>query len=309
MAVLILTDAPAVNSGVVARLVGAAQALPGPIEAIVLGPEAATAATDLAGLAGVTQVGHCQCDSPVPVESWMVGVVALLQQQQPSHVLMAADSFGRDLMPRLAASLDLNMVSEVQAILASDHFVRPAYAGSVQQQVRLTDTPCLLTLRPMGFAPAQSQSAVDCQALSLFMEPTDSRVLSHQPLESGRPDLGQARVVIGAGRGIETVEQFALVERLADNLEAAIGGSRSLVDAGLLANELQIGQTGRIIAPQLYIAIGISGATQHLAGIKEAGTIVAINVDADAPLMQMADYSLNGDLNDILPQLIAATEK
>ncbi|GAA4874401.1 electron transfer flavoprotein subunit alpha/FixB family protein [Ferrimonas pelagia] len=291
----------------VARLIQAALQLSSTVSVLMLGRQADAQA--LSTLEGIDQIYATDWAPSWLADAAARGLGDWIAQGDYRQVLMAADCVGKDLLPRIAASLDNAMISEVVQILAADTFVRPSYAGTVMETVQALEPRVMLTVRPMGFAPVGDANEVAVTPVAIELEVGLSQLLQRRELQSERPALDQAEVVIGAGRGVETAEQFALIEQLADLLGAAIGGSRALVDLGLIENEYQIGQTGKIIAPRLYIAVGISGASQHLAGIKQAGTIVAIDVDAAAPLMQEADYSLQGDLNTILPQLIAELQK
>ncbi|MGN0917966.1 MAG: electron transfer flavoprotein subunit alpha/FixB family protein [Oxalobacter sp.] len=223
-----------------------------------------------------------------------------------THLLVPASSFGKAVMPRIAAKLDVEQVSEITKVVASDTFERPIYAGNAIATVQSTDAIKALTVRTTAFAPAEKGNAAPVKKIDAVTGTGKAIFQSAQSDKSDRPELSSARVVVAGGQGIGSKENFKLVEQLADRLSAAIGASRAAVDAGYVSNELQIGQTGKIIAPDLYIAVGISGAVQHVAGIKDAKTIVAINQDADAPIFLTSDYGIVGDLNEVVPQLISA---
>lgn len=223
-----------------------------------------------------------------------------------THLLVPASSFGKAVMPRIAAKLDVEQVSEITKVVAPDTFERPIYAGNAIATVQSTDTIKALTVRTTAFAPAEKGNAAPVEKIDAVAGTGKAIFQSAQSDKSDRPELSSARVVVAGGQGIGSKENFKLVEQLADRLGAAIGASRAAVDAGYVSNELQIGQTGKIIAPDLYIAVGISGAVQHVAGIKDAKTIVAINQDADAPIFLTSDYGIVGDLNEVVPQLISA---
>ncbi|WNJ97518.1 FAD-binding protein [Vibrio ruber] len=222
-----------------------------------------------------------------------------------THIVAAATSFSKNVLPRAAALLDVSFISEVIDIESDDTFRKPIYSGSAIATIQSMDPIKMITIRTTAFPASVDMSG----AATVVQVPATeamhlSQVLSHQQIESSRPALTSARIVIGGGRGLGNEHNFTLLETLGDKLGAAIGGTRAAVDAGFTANDLQIGQTGKVIAPELYIAVGISGAIQHTSGVKDAKTIVAINNDADAPIFQSADYVLVADCIDVLPELI-----
>ncbi|MDW6094133.1 FAD-binding protein [Vibrio rhizosphaerae] len=226
-----------------------------------------------------------------------------------THIVAAATSFSKNFLPRAAALLDVSFLSEVIDIESDDTFRKPIYSGSALATIQSMDPIKVMTIRTTAFAASADMGGT---ASVVHVPVTEdvrlSQVISHQTVESSRPELSSARVVIGGGRGLGNEHHFALLETLGDKLGAAIGGTRAAVDAGFTANDLQIGQTGKVIAPDLYIAVGISGAIQHISGVKDAKTIVAINNDADAPIFQSSDYVLVADCMDVLPELIEKIE-
>ncbi len=227
-----------------------------------------------------------------------------------SHVLAPATTSGKNFMPRVAASLDLQQISEISAVVDADTFIRPIYAGNALATVKSADATKIITVRITTFdaAPATGGNAT-VEAVSAAADSGLSRFVSRAESSTDRPELTAARVVISGGRGMASGENYALIEPIADKLGAAMGASRAAVDAGFVPNDWQVGQTGKVVAPELYIAIGISGAIQHLAGMKDSKVIVAINKDEEAPIFQVADYGLVADLFKALPELDAELEK
>jgi electron transfer flavoprotein alpha subunit len=274
--------------------VAAARAF-GDVDVLVIG-EGAEAASRLDGVARVLKA-----DCATQAEA----VAALLAQLAPgySHVVGGATSFGKNVLPRLAGLLDVQPITEVIAIVDADTFQRPIYAGNALATVRSRDAIKVLTVRAANFDPvAEGTGAVPVEGVSGPDAGVDVRFEGMELSQSERPELEAARVVVSGGRGLRDAEHFKLLEPLADRLGAAIGASRAAVDSGFAPNEMQVGQTGKIVAPELYIAIGLSGAIQHLAGMKDSRVIVAINKDPDAPIFQVADYGIVGDLFEIVPQ-------
>jgi electron transfer flavoprotein alpha subunit len=283
--------------------VGAAQKLGGDIHLLIAGHNASDAAKEAATLQGVAKILHA--DAPHYAEPLAEALAALIAPLAPnySHIIAPATTFGKDAMPRLAGLIDAQQISEITAIHSPTRFTRPIYAGNALETVEINASPILLTIRPTAFEKATSGGSATIETLSPGPAPQGVRFVSKQEAKSERPELASARIVISGGRGLGSKENFALIEKIADKLGAAIGASRAAVDAGYVPNDYQVGQTGKVVAPELYIAVGISGAIQHLAGMKDSKIIVAINKDENAPIFELADYGLVGDLFQILPEL------
>ena len=294
--------------GATLHTVTAATKLGGEVHVLVAGANAGAAAQAAAQLAGVAKVLHADAphlDKPT-AENVAATVVALVKAGGYSHVLASATGFGKNIAPRVAALLDVAQISEITAIESADTFVRPIYAGSAFATVQSKDPVKVITVRATAFDSAGTGGSAAIESVAAAPDTGLSKVTGQELTKSDRPELTSARVVISGGRGVGSAENFKLLDALAIKLNAAIGASRAAVDAGYVANDLQIGQTGKIVAPDLYIAVGISGAIQHLAGMKDSKVIVAINKDPEAPIFQIADYGLVGDLFQILPELTAA---
>ena len=229
---------------------------------------------------------------------------------QYTYIIAPATAFGKNLMPRVAALLDVSQISDIIKIKNEDTFVRPIYAGNAFANVKSNDTKKIITIRPTSFDPAPtSGGSASIEDIKSSENMNISSFVKREESKSDRPELGTARIVVSGGRGLQSAENFRLITDLADKLNAAVGASRAAVDAGYVGNDYQVGQTGKVVVPDLYIAIGISGAIQHLAGMKESKVIVAINKDEDAPIFNVADYGLKADLFEALPQLTEELSK
>ena len=227
-----------------------------------------------------------------------------------SHVVCSANTFGKNLMPRIAASLDTSQVSDIIKVISSDTFLRPIYAGNAFATVKSKDPKKCITIRPTSFDPCESSGgSAQIEKVEPSEEFNNTKFVKREEIKSDRPELGTARVVVSGGRGMQSGDNFKLITSVADKLNAAIGASRAAVDAGYISNDHQVGQTGKVVVPDLYIAIGISGAIQHLAGMKESKVIVAINKDGEAPIFSVADYGLEADLFEAVPQFIEELNK
>jgi len=289
--------------GGTANAVTAAAKMGGDVHVLVAGSGSRAAADAASKLAGVKKVLLCeaaQYDGGSP-ENYAALVTPLAKNY--SHVVASATAFGKNLMPRVAALLDAAQVSEITAVQSADTFVRPIYAGNAFATVQTADPIKVVTVRATGFEPAAGGGSAAVETLAAGPDKQQSKVLSQELTKSARPELAGARRIVSGGRGLASGENFKMLETLADKLGAAIGASRAAVDSGFCPNDYQVGQTGKIVAPELYVAIGISGAIQHLAGMKDSKVIVAINKDPEAPIFQVADYGLVGDLFQIVPEL------
>ncbi|CAN7161133.1 electron transfer flavoprotein subunit alpha/FixB family protein [Devosia sp. LjRoot3] len=304
MSVLLLADHDKGElSPATARLVAAASQL-GPVDVLVVAENPGNIAASAAQIAGVRIVQVVKAAETA--ESIANSLESLAQRYQ--SVSASASSVGKDVIPRLAAKLDIQPVTDIVEILGTNRFTRPIYAGNALETVTDPQPQHLLTFRASAFRPAASGNAAPVENLDLTVT-SAARFLAAHRTESDTPDLATAQIVIGGGVSVGSAEGFQLIEKLGKTLGAAVGATRAAVDAGYAPNDWQIGQTGKIIAPDLYIAIGISGALQHLAGIQGAKKIFAINTDPEAPLVKIADVALIGDLFEIVPQLIAELEK
>lgn len=299
---------PAVLNAVTAAVELAGHA-GGDVHLLVAGENAGAVAEEAAKVAGVAKVLHAEGAEYAHGLAENLAPLIVKLASGYSHVIAAATSFGKNVMPRAAALLDVQQVSDISAIESADTFVRPIYAGNALATVRSSDSVKLVTIRGTAFDAAAAEGG------SAAVESTDSagdtglsRFMGQELTKSERPELTTAGIVISGGRGMQSGDNFAMLEKVADKLGAAIGASRAAVDAGFVPNDYQVGQTGKVVAPDLYLAIGISGAIQHLAGMKDSKVIVAINKDEEAPIFQVADYGLVADLFQAVPELDAALD-
>jgi len=287
--------------------VAAAAAIGGEIHVLVAGSGCAAAASQAAAIAGVSKVKVADAGHYAEQLAEEVAALVVAQADGYTHILAPATSAGRNMLPRVAALLDVAQISDIVAVESADTFVRPIYAGNALATVQSSDAVKVVTVRTTAFEPVGQGGSAAVEAISAGPALGVSSLVGRELTKSERPELGAAGTIVSGGRGLGSGDNYhQLLEPLADKLGAALGASRAAVDAGYVPNDYQVGQTGKIVAPQLYIAIGISGAIQHLAGMKDSKVIVAINKDPEAPIFQVADYGLVGDLNEVVPTLTAA---
>jgi electron transfer flavoprotein alpha subunit len=297
--------------GATLNAVSAAAKLGGDVAVLVAGSGAAAAVEAAAKVAGVAKVlvADSAAFADQAAENLAAQVVATVQASAGAitHVLAPATTFGKNVLPRVAALLDVAQISEIVAIDSADTFVRPIYAGNALATVKSVDPVKVITVRTTAFEAAGEGGAATVENVAAAADLGLSKLVGRELTKSARPELGAARIIVSGGRGVGSGENYhKLLEPLADKLGAALGASRAAVDAGFVPNDYQVGQTGKIVAPQLYLAVGISGAIQHLAGMKDSKVIVAINKDPEAPIFQVADYGLVADLFEAVPQLTSA---
>jgi len=280
------------------------------LHVLVIGNKADEVAKSLSKVSNIKKVIHI--DNEIYENYLAENFTPLIVKQSAnySHIVCSANTFGKNLMPRVSALLNTSQVSDIIKVISPDTFLRPIYAGNVFATVKSMDQKKCITIRPTSFDPAPSSGG---SAEIVKEEPGESspllKFIKKEEVKSDRPELGTARVVISGGRGMQKAENFKLITAIADKLNAAVGASRAAVDAGYITNDHQVGQTGKVVVPDLYIAVGISGAIQHLAGMKESKVIVAINKDGEAPIFSVADYGLEADLFDALPQFLEELNK
>ncbi len=304
MAVLILAKHDNIHlNDVTAKTVTAAAAMGGDIHLLVAGEGCGPVAEAAAKIAGVSKV--ILVESPAyahrlaePLTDLILGMASAYD-----HIVFPGTTTGKNVAPRLAALLDVMVISEITGVVSADTFERPIYAGNAIQTVKSSDAKKILTVRGASFAAAGEQAPCPIETAAAAADPGLSAWVEDKVQASDRPELSSAKIVVSGGRGLGSEENFAIVASLADKLGAAVGASRAAVDSGYAPNDWQVGQTGKVVAPELYVAVGISGAIQHLAGMKDSKVIVAINKDEEAPIFQVADYGLVGDLFQIVPEL------
>jgi electron transfer flavoprotein alpha subunit len=277
---------------------------------LVVGHQCSKVAEEAATLAGVHAVWHVDHTIFEHPMAESIAELVLSQAKSFKAIFVSASTFGKNFMPRIAAGLDVAQLSDLSKVIDGNTFEHPIYAGNAIETVRLLDEVKVFTVRTTAFDPiTHVQDACDIETISYEPHIPTSQFQHHELSKSERPELASAKIVVSGGRGLQSADKFKLVEELADTLGAAVGASRAAVDAGFVPNDYQVGQTGKVVAPDLYIAIGISGAVQHLAGMKDSKVIVAINKDEDAPIFQIANYGLVGDLFELVPQLIHELKK
>ena len=286
------------------KAVAAASALGGAVHVLVAGQNAGAAAAEAAKLAGVTKVLHAESAGFAHQLPEAISALVVSLAGGYDAIVAPATANGKNIAPRVAALLDVQVISGVTKVISADTFERPIYAGNAMQTVQSKDAKKVLSVQPASFQPVAGGGSAAIEAVTATGEAGGARFISEEVAKSDRPELAGAKIVVSGGRALASAENFkTYIEPLADKLGAAVGASRAAVDAGYAPNDWQVGQTGKVVAPQLYIACGISGAIQHLAGMKDSKVIVAINKDAEAPIFQVADYGLVADLFTAVPEL------
>ena len=288
----------------------AASQIDADVHAVIIGQNCGDAAKALSEIPLVKKVTHVEAPyyENFVAENFAPVIVKLAENY--SHIVSSANTFGKNLMPRIAASLDTSQISDITKVISADTFLRPIYAGNAFATVKTKDNKKCITIRPTSFDTCESSGgSAPIEKGEPSEEFSQTKFIKREEIKSDRPELGTARVVVSGGRGMQSGDNFKLITSIADKLNAAIGASRAAVDAGYISNDHQVGQTGKVVVPDLYIAVGISGAIQHLAGMKESKVIVAINKDGEAPIFSVADYGLEADLFEALPQFLEELNK
>tara|TARA_Y100000816_G_scaffold72128_1_gene48382 strand:- start:1224 stop:2177 length:954 start_codon:yes stop_codon:yes gene_type:complete len=292
------------------NVINAAKQIDEETHVLLIGYNADPVAKQISEVSGVKKIIHV--DNTI-YENYVAEnfvPVILKYAENYTHIVSAANTFGKNLMPRVAANLDTSQISDIIKVISKDTFLRPIYAGNAFATVKSNDPKKCVTVRPTSFDPAPSSGgSAEIVKGDAGEEYSLTKFIKKEEIKSDRPELGTARIVISGGRGLQSGDNFKLITAVADKLNAAIGASRAAVDAGYITNDHQVGQTGKVVVPDLYIAVGISGAIQHLAGMKESKVIVAINKDGEAPIFSVADYGLEADLFEALPQFLEELNK
>ncbi|MCP1576916.1 electron transfer flavoprotein alpha subunit [Herbaspirillum rubrisubalbicans] len=305
LAILVVAehDNASLKGSTLNTITAAAQA-GGEVHVLVAGSNAKAAADAAAQVAGVAKV--LLADAPQFADGLAENVAeqVLAIAKDYSHILAPATAYGKNILPRVAAKLDVGQISDITKVESADTFERPIYAGNAIATVQSIDPIKVITVRTTGFDPAAQGGSAAVESIPAVADSGKSSFVGREVAKSDRPELTAAKIIVSGGRGMGSAESFKILEPLADKLNAAMGASRAAVDAGYVPNDWQVGQTGKIVAPQLYIAVGISGAIQHLAGMKDSKVIVAINKDEEAPIFSVADYGLVGDLFEVVPELV-----
>ena len=288
----------------------AASQIDSDVHAVIIGQNTAEAAKELSELPVVKKILSVEAAyyENFTAENFAPVIVKLAENY--SHIVCSANTFGKNLMPRIAAHLDTSQVSDIIKVISPDTFLRPIYAGNAFATIKSNDAKKCVTIRPTSFDPCENTGgSAEIEKIDASEEFSNTKFIKREEIKSDRPELGTARIVVSGGRGMQSGDNFKLITEIADKLGAAIGASRAAVDAGYISNDHQVGQTGKVVVPDLYIAIGISGAIQHLAGMKESKVIVAINKDGEAPIFSVADYGLEADLFEAIPQFMEELNK
>ena len=280
------------------------------LHVLLIGNNCGNVAKSLSEIALVKKILHVEANHYENFLAENFAPLVVKVSENYSHIVSSANTFGKNLMPRISALLNTSQVSDIIKVISPDTFLRPIYAGNAFATVKSIDAKKCITIRPTSFEPcAISGGSAPIEKIESVEAFTSTKFIKREEVKSDRPELGTARIVISGGRGMQSGDNFKLITAIADKLNAAIGASRAAVDAGYISNDHQVGQTGKVVVPDLYIAVGISGAIQHLAGMKESKIIVAINKDGEAPIFSVADYGLEADLFEALPQLLEELNK
>jgi len=280
------------------------------VHSVIIGHNCADAVKQLSELPVIKKVLSVEAPHYENFTAENFAPVIIKLAENYSHIVCSANTFGKNLMPRIAAHLDTSQVSDIIKVISPDTFLRPIYAGNAFATIKSNDTKKCVTIRPTSFDPCEgSGGSASIEKVEGSEEFVKTKFIKREEIKSDRPELGTARIVVSGGRGMQSGDNFKLITEVADKLGAAIGASRAAVDAGYISNDHQVGQTGKVVVPDLYIAIGISGAIQHLAGMKESKIIVAINKDGEAPIFSVADYGLEADLFEAIPQFMEELNK